>query len=140
MLIGWFGLTTGIHAPTALNFVPAQAAIGGVLAALSGALTAGSYSWFTTRALNPLMVSRGFAAGLVVALAGAEAAGFAASRDFVLENMSGRMADQLREEIDASGKVKPADAEAAMSDVVAVIRQMEQSGDLLLVVEDEPED
>jgi len=77
---------------------------------------------------------------LVVALAGAEAAGFAASRDFVLENMSGRMADQLREEIDASGKVKPADAEAAMSDVVAVIRQMEQSGDLLLVVEDEPED
>ena len=77
---------------------------------------------------------------LVTALAGAEAAGFAASRDFILENMSGRMADQLREEIEASGKVKPTDAETAMSDIVGVIRQMEQSGDLLLVVEDEAED
>lgn len=79
-------------------------------------------------------------AQLVTALAGAEAAGFAASRDFILENMSGRMADQLREEMENAGKVKPSDAEAAMSEVVAVIRQMEQSGDLLLVVEEEAED
>lgn len=74
---------------------------------------------------------------LVVALAGAEAAGFAATREFMLENMSGRLADQLREEIEAAGKVKPADAEDAMAQVVDVIRRMEQSGDLLLVVEDE---
>lgn len=79
-------------------------------------------------------------AKLVIALAGAEAAGFAASRDFVLENMSGRMADQLREDIENAGKVKPADAESAMSDVVDVIRQMEQSGDLLLIVEEDDED
>jgi Amt family ammonium transporter len=71
MLVGWFGLTTGVHSPTALDFIPAHAAISGVLAALSAALTAAGYSWFTTRALNPLMVSRGLAAGLVVALAGA---------------------------------------------------------------------
>jgi Amt family ammonium transporter len=71
MLIGWFGLAAGGHSPTALNFIPAQAAIGGVLAALSAALTAGAYSWFTTDTLNPLMVSRGFAAGLVLALPGA---------------------------------------------------------------------
>ena len=77
---------------------------------------------------------------LVLALAGAEAAGFAASRDFVLENMSGRMADQLREEIGEAGKVKAADVEASMSDIVDVIRAMEQSGDLLLVVEEEDED
>lgn len=77
---------------------------------------------------------------LVLALAGAEAAGFAASRDFVLENMSGRMADQLREEIGEAGKVKAADVEAAMADIVEVIRAMEQSGDLLLVVEEEDED
>lgn len=77
---------------------------------------------------------------LVLALAGAEAAGFAASRDFVLENMSGRMADQLREEIGEAGKVKAADVEAAMADIVDVIRAMEQSGDLLLVVEEEDED
>ncbi len=77
---------------------------------------------------------------LVVALAGAEAAGFAASRDFVLENMSGRMADQLREEIEEAGTVKPADAEAAMAEIVTAIRAMEQAGDLLLVVEEETED
>ncbi|WP_281992510.1 flagellar motor switch protein FliG [Sulfitobacter geojensis] len=79
-------------------------------------------------------------AKLVIALAGAEAAGFAASRDFVLENMSGRMADQLREDMESAGKVKAADAEAAMSDVVDVIRQMEAAGDLLLTVEEDEED
>ena len=77
---------------------------------------------------------------LLLALAGAEAAGFAASRDFVLENMSGRMADQLREDIAEAGKVKAADVEAAMSDIVDVIRAMEQSGDLLLVTEEEDDD
>ncbi len=79
-------------------------------------------------------------AKLLLALAGAEPAGFAASRDFVLENMSGRMADQLREEIAETGTVKPADAEDAMAEVVTAIREMERSGDLLLVVEEETED
>ncbi|GLQ26202.1 flagellar motor switch protein FliG [Sulfitobacter pacificus] len=79
-------------------------------------------------------------AKLVIALAGAEAAGFATSRDFMLENMSGRMADQLREDMEGAGKVKPADAEAAMSDVVDVIRRMEQAGDLLLIVEEDEEE
>ncbi len=77
---------------------------------------------------------------LVIALAGAEGAGFAPSRDFVLENMSGRMADQLREDMENAGKIKPADGEAAMSEIVDAIRRMEQAGDLLLVVEDEDED
>lgn len=77
---------------------------------------------------------------LIIALAGSEAAGFAESRDFVLENMSGRMADQLREEMENAGKVKPADAEEAMSEVVNAIRQMEQTGDLLLIVEDDDDE
>ncbi len=76
---------------------------------------------------------------LVTALAGAEAAGYKASMEYVLQNMSGRMADQLREEISEAGPVKPADAEAALSQVVAVIRQMEQSGDLMFNIEDEEE-
>jgi Amt family ammonium transporter len=71
MLLGWFGLTTGVHAPTAVNFSPAQAAVNGLLAALASALTAAGYSWFTTRELNPLMTSRGLVAGLIVATAGA---------------------------------------------------------------------
>lgn len=79
-------------------------------------------------------------AQLVIALAGAEAAGYAASMTFIMENMSARMADQLREEIEETGKVKPADAEAAMSLIVSAIRQMEERGDLVLVVEEEDED
>ena len=49
------------------------------------------------------------------------------------------MADQLREDITEAGSVKPADAETAMADIVTVIRQMEQSGDLLLVIEEDEE-
>lgn len=79
-------------------------------------------------------------ARLVIALAGAEAAGVATSRDFLLENMSGRLADQLREDIENAGKVKSAEAEAAMAEVVDVIRQMEQAGDLLLIVEDDEDE
>jgi ammonia channel protein AmtB len=71
ILLGWFGLSTGGHLPTALNFTPAQAAVNGLLAALAGALMAAGYSWFTTRAINPLMTARGLAAGLIVSVAGA---------------------------------------------------------------------
>ena len=74
---------------------------------------------------------------IITALAGCEEAGFAKSRDFILDNMSGRMADQLREEIDAAGKVKAQDAEEAMAEIVKAIRKMEQAGDLLLQVEEE---
>ena len=77
---------------------------------------------------------------LVTAIAGSEAAGMQATADFILANMSGRMADQLREEADELGKVKPADAEEAMSQIVSVIRQLEASGDLLLLVENGDED
>ena len=78
-------------------------------------------------------------AQLITALAGAEAAGNGATLEYILENMSGRMADQLREDITEAGSVKPADAETAMADIVTVIRQMEQSGDLLLVIEEDEE-
>ncbi len=71
LLLGWFGLSTGIHTPTAMNFFPAQAAVNGLLAALGGALTSAGYSWFTTRAVNPLMTMRGLVAGLIIAMAGA---------------------------------------------------------------------
>lgn len=71
MVVGWFGLSTAVHTPTALNFIPAQAAAAGLLAALSGALAAAAYSWFTTGTFQPLMTARGLVAGLIVALAGA---------------------------------------------------------------------
>lgn len=79
-------------------------------------------------------------ANLVVALAGADASGFEATKGFILENMSSRMADQLREDIADRGKVKQAEAEEAMAGIVDTIRNMEQSGDLVLVpVEDDDE-
>jgi Amt family ammonium transporter len=71
MLLGWLGLSAGLHVPTAVNFSPAQAGLSGLLAALATSLTAAGYSWFTTRELNPLMTSRGIAAGLIVTMAGA---------------------------------------------------------------------
>jgi len=74
---------------------------------------------------------------LITAMAGAENAGFVESRDFILENMSGRMADQLREDMSEAGKIKLSDADEAMSAIVAVIRDMENRGDLVFV---QPED
>jgi flagellar motor switch protein FliG len=60
-------------------------------------------------------------------------------QDFILENMSGRMADQLREDVADAGVVKPSDAEDAMSAFVAVIREMEVDGNLQLIVEEDEE-
>jgi len=77
---------------------------------------------------------------LLIAMAGAEASGFGAARDFVLENMSGRMADQLREDMEEAGKIKPAQADEAMSAFVAAIRDMEGRGDLVLVIEEDDEE
>lgn len=71
MLLGWFGITSGVHAPTAVSFIPGQAAVAGLLSALAGALSAAGYSAFTTREFNPLMTARGLMAGLIVAIAGA---------------------------------------------------------------------
>ncbi len=79
-------------------------------------------------------------ASLLTALAGAEAAGYADTMAFILDNMSGRMADQLREDIKDAGKVKAAEAEEAMSEVVRTIRQMESTGNLLLVDAEEDSD
>ncbi len=77
---------------------------------------------------------------LLIAMAGAEASGFGAARDFILENMSGRMADQLREDMEEAGKIKPAQADEAMSAFVAAIRDMEGRGDLVLVIEEDDEE
>lgn len=59
-----------------------------------------------------------------------------ASAEFILENMSARMADQLREEVQDRDKVSGADMEEASTVIVQAIRDMEAAGDLLLIVED----
>ncbi len=59
------------------------------------------------------------------------------STEFLLSNMSQRMAQGLREEMTARGKIKEKDAEEAMTAIVSAIRQLEASGELVLI---QPED
>lgn len=66
---------------------------------------------------------------LVTALKSAETQTLPAA-EFILSSMSQRLAGQLREEMEELGQIKDEDGEEAMSAVVAVIREMEQAGEL----------
>ena len=76
---------------------------------------------------------------LVVALTAALATGdtLAETAEFVLGNMSQRLADALREQIAEQGKIKRARGEEAMSALVAAVRDAADAGELSLI---EPED
>lgn len=52
---------------------------------------------------------------------------------FILENLSQRMADGLREEMEEAGKVSAKDSEEAMNEVIAAIRRLEEAGELALI-------
>jgi flagellar motor switch protein FliG len=73
---------------------------------------------------------------LLRALVGAEK-NAAETRDFVLGNMSKRMASQLEESMAELGTVKPADSDLAQLDVIRTIRQLVDDGTITL--EDQPE-
>ena len=72
---------------------------------------------------------------LITALAGA-APSMPEAVEFILEAISKRMADQIREEMTNLGAVKPKDAEAAMNEVVNAIRTLEAAGEILLIAGD----
>jgi len=75
---------------------------------------------------------------LVTALTAAQAnAELAEAAEFILANISQRMAQGLREEMVSRGKVKEKDGEEAMNMVINAIRQLEASGELVLVKEDD---
>lgn len=85
-------------------------------------------------------VTRGIdQAQLITALAAATAEGDAASAEFILANLSQRMAATLREEIAARGAIKPKDADAAQTALVAAIRELQSSGEITLRTEEEEE-
>ena len=76
---------------------------------------------------------------LITALAAALAqpdSEVAQSAEFLLANMSQRMAATLREEAEARGRVKTADAEAAMAAVADAVRGLLESGEISLVDQD----
>ncbi|MEJ6814167.1 MAG: FliG C-terminal domain-containing protein, partial [Octadecabacter sp.] len=81
-------------------------------------------------------------ADLVRALASATAAGgdLAAAASFILDNMSTRMAENLREEMGEAGKTKQSDGETAQTTVVSAIRAAADAGTIVLVIADEEED
>ncbi len=70
---------------------------------------------------------------LVTALAAATDDETAPAAAYLLDNMSSRMADNLRDELQEKGKVKTRDGEAAMTELVGAIRSLEQDGDLTLI-------
>ena len=75
---------------------------------------------------------------LVTAMAGAQGSPpLAAAAEFLLANMSQRMAQSLREEVAARGRVRDKDAEEAMAAVILAVRQLEAAGELALVQQED---
>lgn len=74
---------------------------------------------------------------LVTAIASSTTDDLRTTADFILANISQRMADSLRTEAEELGEVGPADGEAATNAVVAAIRELEEAGELYLVAEEE---
>jgi len=72
---------------------------------------------------------------LLKALAGARGTAVE-TVDFLLGGISSRLAESMREEMAALGKVSTRDANDAMDQVVATIRRMEAAGDLFLIAQD----
>ncbi|RYG91890.1 flagellar motor switch protein FliG [Loktanella sp. IMCC34160] len=81
-------------------------------------------------------------AALVTALAYSVSVGgdSAAAVDFILSNMSQRMADQLREEMGERGKIKKSDGEGAQALLIGAIRAKADAGDITLIEAEEDED
>ncbi|MGV6847628.1 MAG: flagellar motor switch protein FliG [Marinibacterium sp.] len=76
---------------------------------------------------------------LATAIAGAEPAGFGDVAEFLLANMSTRMADNLREEANELGNVRPEDAEAAMTRFVDAVTGLVEREEIKLIPQPEPE-
>lgn len=83
------------------------------------------------RSVDAEVLTMAIAAGL----AGDEA--LVASAEFILGSVSQRMAGQLREEAAERGRLKKADAEAAMSAITTAIREMSDGGVITLIDPDE---
>lgn len=75
---------------------------------------------------------------LVTAFAAAQGKpGLEEAAEFILANISQRLAQGLREEMAARGKIKDKDAEEAMTAIIAAIRQLETTGEITLIQPEE---
>ncbi|MEO0623494.1 MAG: FliG C-terminal domain-containing protein [Pseudomonadota bacterium] len=73
---------------------------------------------------------------LLRALAGARET-MPESAEFILSNISSRMAEQLRENLNEIGKVRRKESEAAQNEIIMLIRGMVDRAEIKLVVSDE---
>ncbi len=76
---------------------------------------------------------------LVMALSGA-ATTAPEVKEFIMSNISSRLAEQIEESIQERGAVKEKDADAAMTQVVIAVKELEKSGEITLIEEEEEED
>ena len=58
-------------------------------------------------------------------------------KDFIMSNISSRLAEQIAESIEERGAVKPKESDSAMTQVVIAIKALEKSGEIKLI---EPEE
>ncbi len=79
-------------------------------------------------------------AQIVNALAAAMANGQDNIAEFILTNLSARMSDAIREEIEEAGVVKPKIGEAAMAEIITAIRKLVAAGEIQLILPDSEAD
>jgi flagellar motor switch protein FliG len=60
--------------------------------------------------------------------------------EFILTNLSVRMSDAIREEIEEAGVVKPKIGEAAMAEIITAIRKQVAAGEIQLILPDNESD
>ncbi|MEX1233549.1 MAG: FliG C-terminal domain-containing protein [Roseovarius sp.] len=77
---------------------------------------------------------------LVVALSAASAGDLAEVAEYILSNISRRLADAIREEMEEMGRVKTKEGEEAMTQVVNAVRRLQAAGEITLVQADSDED
>lgn len=77
---------------------------------------------------------------LVTAMAFATDEEDLATNEFLLSNMSSRMADNIRDEVAERGKVKRSDGEAALGIIIAALRDLVATGEIELKSDDDEED
>jgi flagellar motor switch protein FliG len=71
---------------------------------------------------------------LVTAIAGATTDELGAAATFLLENLSQRLAQSIRDEVADRGAVREKDAEEAQGAIITAIRELEATGELAFVV------
>ncbi len=81
----------------------------------------------------PKVIREADPAKLIMALAAAREGEDKAAAEYLLGNMSKRMAENLREEVGELGDFPEREGEAAMTSIIAAIRRLELAGEITLI-------